>query len=149
MNNDQQFKNKRLTIGYLALGGGVILFVLTILLKDNATLGNYLKLIQGIGVFLVFWGIFMLFQASSYKKNPAILKKDMVESMDERKVWIRHHAGNNAFIFSAAASYLALLIVGMTREPIDPDLAWWVLAPLVSITLVVYIANLVYYENKY
>ncbi|MBP8996915.1 MAG: hypothetical protein KBG10_01375 [Anaerolineaceae bacterium] len=77
------------------------------------------------------------------------MKKDRVESLDERRVWIRNRAGNNAFIFGTAATYLTLLVVGMTREPINPDLAWWVLAAIVVITQIVFIVSLVGYENKY
>jgi len=149
MNYDQHPKYKPLIKGYLALGCGVILFILTVLLRDSAILGNYLKLLQGIGVFLAFWGVFMVFQAAIYKKNPATMKKDRIESFDERKIWIRNRAGNNAFIIGTAATYLTLLVVGMTREPINPDLAWWVLAAIVVITLIVFIVSLVWFENKY
>jgi len=62
---------------------------------------------------------------------------------------IRYRSGNNAFFFANATTYLALLIVGMTKAPINPDIAWWVLATIVSLTLVVYVGFLIYYENKY
>jgi uncharacterized membrane protein len=58
-------------------------------------------------------------------------------------------ASNNAFIFDIAAANIALLMVGVIQEPIDPDLAWWVLTGIVSGTLIIYAASLIWYESKY
>lgn len=147
-NNRQYHRNKQIN-GMFALGAGVLLFALSLILKSTSFPENYLKLAQGIGVFLILWGAMLLVQAYLYRKNPEALKKEVIDHFDERKTWIRYRSGYNAFLFGITSTYITLLVVGMTKASVDPDLAWWVLAGIVISTLVVFIVSLVIYENKY
>lgn len=149
MKNNQQYQRNKHIHGSIAIGAGVVLFALIFILKNTSVPENYNKLLQGIGVFLILWGVMILVQAYLYSKHPAALKKEMNEHLDERKTWIRYRSGYNAFLLGVGSTYIALLVVGMTKAAIDPDLAWWVLAGIVTSTLVVFVVSLVYYENKY
>ncbi len=148
MKNDPQYLKKKRVNGSLALGAGALLFALGVFLMNSVIAENYLKLLQGIGVFLVFWGLIMLIQAYLFKKNPASGRKEMVEEIDERKTWIRYRSGYNAFLFGIISTYITLLVVGRTQTSINPDVAWWVLAGIVILTSLVYIISLVVYENR-
>jgi len=149
MKNNPQYLRKKQVNGSLAMGAGAVLFALGLSLKNSLVAENYLKLLQGIGVFLVFWGLIMLIQAYLFKKNPASSRKEMVEDLDERKTWIRYRSGYNAFLVGIVSTYITLLVVGMTTTSINPDLAWWILAGIVVLTALVYIVSMVVYENRY
>jgi len=149
MKNNQQYQRNKHIHGSIALGAGAVLFALSFFLKNTSFPENYNKLLQGIGVFLILWGVMILVQVYLYSKHPAALKKEMIEHLDERKTWIRYRSGYNAFLLGVGSTYITLLVVGMTKAAIDPDLAWWVLAGIVTSTLVVFVISLVYYENKY
>ncbi len=149
MENNSHYRNKVRTTGVLLLGAGILFFVLGVVLGDKPALQTYLKLLQGIGVYLILMGVLNLVRAYFFQKNPTALQRDRIGSTDERKTWIRYRCGNNAFIFDIAAAIIALLVVGVIQEPIDPDLAWWVLTGIVSGTLIIYAASLIWYESKY
>jgi len=101
--------------GTLALGAGVTLFAVSLFLKNSLIAESYLKLLQGIGVFLIFGGAIMLIQAYVFKKNPASGRKEMVDELDERKTWIRYRSGNNAFLCGITSTYITMLVVGRTQ----------------------------------
>lgn len=149
MNNNPQYLRKKLLKGALLLGVGVVLFAISLFLKNGLIADSYVKLMQGIAVFLVFGGAFILIQAYVFKKNPASGRREMVEDLDERKTWIRYRSGNSAFIFGITSTYITLLVVGRTQTSINPDLAWWVLAGIIILTALVYIVSMVINENKY
>ncbi len=148
-NNNQQYQRNKLIHGLITLGAGTVLFVTSIILKNISIPENYNRLLQGIGVFLILWGVMILVQVYLYRKNPEALKKEIIDHLDERKTWIRFRSGYNAFLYGIVSTYITLLVAGMTRVAINPDLAWWILAGLVTSTLVVFIVSLVYYEQKY
>ena len=147
MKNRKQNINKSVII----LGvGGFILLITGILLKTFLpALQSYFKLIQGIGIFLFVTAIFNYFQSLNYKQNPEAMRKAQIESLDERKLWIRYRSGNNAFLFGIGITYLALLLTGVSSDAISADLVWWVLAGIVILTMMVYIVSLIIYEQKY
>jgi len=149
MNNNPQYLRKKQLKGSLALGAGAVLFAVSLFLKNSSISESYLKLLQGIGVFLVFGGSIMLIQAYVFKKNPASGRKEMVDDLDERKTWIRYRSGNNAFLCGITSTYITMLVVGRAQTSINPDVAWWVLAGIVILTSLVYIVSLVVYENRY
>lgn len=149
MKNNQEYQKQKTAAGIFSLLGGAILFALGLILENSGALADYLKLIQGVGVFLLLWGAFQVVRALLYRKDPAVLKKEMVENLDERNTWIRYRSGNNAFLVAIATTYIVLLVVGMTKESINPDPAWWVLAGIVVLTLLTYIISLLYYEKRY
>jgi len=149
MENNPHYRNKVRTTGVLLLGAGILFFVLGVVLGDKPALQPYLKLLQGIGVYLILMGIWNLGKTYFYQKSPTALQRDRIESVDERKTWIRYRSGNNAFIFDIAAVIIALLMVSVTHGPIDSDLAWWVLSGIIIGTLIVYMVSLVWYESKY
>lgn len=149
MENNPHYRNKVKTTGVLLLGSGILFFVLGVVLGAKPALQPYLKLLQGVGVYLIFMGAWNLVKTYFYQKNPTALQRDRIGSIDERKTWIRYRSGNNAFIFDIAVAIIALLVVGVIQEPIDPDLAWWVLTGIVSGTLIIYAASLIWYESKY
>ena len=147
MKNRKQYINKSVFIMGV---GGFILLIAGILLKTFLpALQSYFKLIQGIGIFLFVTAIFNYFQSLNYKRNPEAMRKAQIESLDERKLWIRYRSGNNAFLFGIGITYLALLLSGVSSETISADLVWWVLAVIVVLTMMVYIVSLIIYEQKY
>lgn len=149
MVNNPHYRNKVRTTGVLLLGVGILFFVLGVVLGDKPALQPYIKLLQGIGVYLIFMGVWNLVKTYFYQKSPTALQRDRIDSTDERKTWIRYRSGNNAFIFDIAAAIIALLVVGVIQEPIDPNLAWWGLTGIVTGTLIIYAASLIWYESKY
>lgn len=149
MKNEEQYQRNRKINSLLTLGAGALLVAFSFFAKSQASLVDYYKLIQGIGIFLLLWGVMMFVRAYLNRKNPTAMKKEMIDNLDERKTWIRYRSGYNAFIVVVAFTYVALLVVGMTTTAINPDLAWWVLAGIVVVTLAVFIISLVVYESKY
>ena len=149
MENNPHYRIKVRTTGVLLLGAGILFYVLGVVLGDKPALQPYLKLLQGIGVYLIFMGVWNLVKTYFYQKSPTALQRDRIDSTDERKTWIFYCSGNNAFIFDIAAAIIALLVVGVIQEPIDPYLAGWVLTGIVSGTLIIYMASLIWYESKY
>lgn len=149
MKNSPQYLRKKQLKGSLVLGTGAMLFAVSLFLKNSLIAESYLKLLQGIGVFLIIGGAIMLIQAYVFKKNPTSGRKEMVDELDERKTWIRYRSGNNAFLCGITSTYITMLVVGRTQTSINPDVAWWVLAGIVILTSLVYIISLVVYENRY
>jgi hypothetical protein len=150
MNNNNQNQKQEAVKGIILLTPGVFLLAAgAVLVNILPTLRPYLKLAQGIGLFLIVIGLWNVIQYFNYKKNPTALKKARVESMDERKLWIRYRSGNNAFKFGITITYLLLLVCGATQGGISADLIWWGLAAVVVGTLVVYVVSLIRYESKY
>ncbi len=149
MDNKTKFIKTKKMQGILLICAGVILVFPALILNQQMSLQVYLKLAKGLGLFLILWGIWTLFRTRSYLRNPAVLNQDSIQSTDERSSWIRYRAGSNAFYTGAGLTYLALLVIGVTNKPIDPNLAWWALAGIVVATLLMYIISLVVYEGKY
>lgn len=149
MENQNSYKKSEMTQGSVMLATGILLFIFGTLKLFSADWRPYLHLIEGIGVFLIAVGGWKLFQVYRFKKNPEALRQVRVESMDERKLWIQYRSGNNAFKAGVTLTYLLLLAVGATENPISTDLIWWIIAGIVVITLFVYIFSLVRYESIY
>ncbi|MBA4375879.1 MAG: hypothetical protein C0401_06875 [Anaerolinea sp.] len=150
MNNNSKNQKQEAVTGGILLVFGILLFVAGLVLKSILPVFEpYLKLVESIGFFLVAVGIWNLVKHFNYQKNPTALRKARVENMDERKLWIRYHAGNNAFKFGITAAYLALLVTGVTQGSISSDWVWWGLAFIVVGTMVVYIVSVIRYENMY
>lgn len=147
MKNQQS--NRELVLGVASIVLGGLLFLLSWWLRSAFPNLSYSKLAEGIGIFTIGIGIWKLVQYINYTKNPTALRKARVESMDERKLWIRYHAGYNAFLFSVVVTYLALLIVGMAPSAIDLNNAWTALAGIVIGLMAVYIISLILLEKKY
>lgn len=147
MKNQQS--NRELVLGVASIVLGGLLFLLSWWLRSAFPNLSYSKLAEGIGIFTIGVGIWKLVQYINYTKNPTALRKARVESMDERKLWIRYHAGYNAFLFSVVVTYLALLIVGMAPSAIDLNNAWTALAGIVIGLMAVYIISLILLEKKY
>ncbi len=147
MKNQQSNRELALGVASIVLGG--LLFLLSWWLRSAFPNLSYSKLAEGIGIFTIGVGIWKLVQYINYTKNPTALRKARVESMDERKLWIRYHAGYNAFLFSVVVTYLALLIVGMAPSAIDLNNAWTALAGIVIGLMAVYIISLILLEKKY
>lgn len=135
--------------GSVMSGIGVVLFVISLFTFNNPTFIPYLHLVQGIGLFLVVVGIWNLIQYRRYQKNPGAEKRARIEGTDERRLWIQYRSGSNAFKVGITMTYLALLFTGATEKAISSDLAWWVLAAIVVVTLMVYVISLVQYEKTY
>lgn len=151
MDNNQQYPKQVAVKGWSLIGGAILLFIagLIITALSPADIRPYIKLTEGISVFLFTVGAWQLWQYISYKRNPSSLMKARVESMDERKLWIGYRSGNNAFKYGVTVTYLALLLTGIKETPIPADYAWWGLAFIVTSTLILYIVSLVHYEGKY
>lgn len=151
MDNNKQYPKQVAVKGWLLIGGAILLIIagMVITALSPAYTRPYTKLTEGIGIFLLFIGIRYLWQYFAYKRNPTSLMKSRVESMDERKLWIRYRSGNNAFKYGITVTYLALLVVGIEEGEIPVDYAWWGLAFIVTFTMIVYIVSLVHYEGKY
>ena len=151
MDNNQQYPKQVAVKGWALIGAAILLFIagLIITALSPADARPYIKLSEGISVFLLAIGAWHLWQYFSYKRNPSSLIKARVESMDERKLWIGYRSGNNAFKYGITVTYLALLLTGIEEVQIPADYAWWGLAFIVTSTLIVYIISLVRYEGKY
>lgn len=141
--------NRELVKGLILLGLGVVLFVFSMFTFKSHLFIPYHSIIEGIGLFLAVVGIWNLIQHLRYQKHPDIAKRAMVESTDERQLLIKSRSGNNAFKVGVTATYLALLFAGATEDSISSDLAWWVLAGIVVLTLIVYIVSIIRYEKMY
>jgi len=147
---DQKSKlNRELVKGLVLLGLGAVLFAFSMLTFKSFLLIPYHSILEGIGLFLGVVGIWNLVQYLRYQKNPEIAKKARVESTDERQLLIKSRSGNNAFKVGVTATYLALLFTGATENVISSDIAWWVLAAIVVITLLVYIVSIIRFEKLY
>ena len=147
MKNQQSNRELALGVASIVLGG--LLFLLSWWLRSAFPNPGYSKLAEGIGIFTIGVGIWKFVQHIIYTKYPTALRKARVESMDERKLWIRYHAGYNAFLFSIGITYLALLIVGMAASAINPNTAWTVMAGIFIGIMAVYIVSLILLEKKY
>jgi len=149
MNDQKSYQSAELIKGSVTLGLGILLFIVGAINFFSADWRPYLHLMEGIGLFLIAVGGWNLLQFIRYKKNPDALRKVRVESMDERRLWIQYRSGNNAFKVGVTMTYLFLLAVGATENPLSIDLIWWVLAGIVVITGTVYVISLVRYEQIY
>ena len=151
MDNKKQYPKQVALKGWLLIGGAVVLIIagLIVSVLSPSYTRPYTKMTEGIGIFLLAVGIWYLWQYFSFKRNPTALVKSRIESMDERKLWIRYRSGNNAFKFGITITYLALLLSGIVEGNIPVDYAWWGLAFIVVSTMIVYIISLVYFEGKY
>jgi len=151
MNNNQQYPKQVAKKGWLLIGGAILLITAGLIISalSPAHTRPYTKLTEGIGIFLLAIGIWYLWQYFAFKRNPTSLMKARVESMDERKLWIRYQSGNNAFKYGITVTYIEMLLAGIMEGEIPVDYAWWGLAFIVVSTMVVYIVSLVHYEGKY
>lgn len=149
MENNMKKQNAEVVRGCVMSGGGVVLFVISLFTFNNPAFIPYLHLLQGIGLFLIVVGVWNLVQHWRYQKDPNAQKRARIEGTDERRLWIQYRSGSNAFKVGVTMTYLALLFVGATEKDLSSDLAWWVLAAIVVVTLVVYVASLVQYEKTY
>lgn len=120
MDNQKSFQSAELVKGSATLGFGIVLFIVGAINFYSATWRPYLHLLEGIGLFLIVVGGWNLLQYLRYKKNPEVLRKVRVESMDERKLWIQSRSGNNAFKVGITLTYLFLLVVGATDTLCQP-----------------------------
>jgi len=151
MDKNNRYPRQVAVKGWLLIGGAILLIAagMVITALSPVTTRPYTKLTEGIGIFLLFIGIWYLWQYFTYKRNPTSLMKSRVESMDERNLWIRYQSGNNAFKYGITVTYIELLLSGIMEGEIPVDYAWWGLAFIVVSTMIVYIVSLVHYEGKY
>lgn len=136
--------------GLIGLSAGILVLVGGFILRNMATsLAPFLKLIEGIGFFIVLVSIMALIKVRVQNRDPQVARQARIESQDERLQLIRSRSGNNAFFVSQVLIYLALLISGQFVTPISQDLVWFTLAAIVIVSWAVYVGSLVVYEKRY
>jgi hypothetical protein len=136
--------------GLIGLSAGLLVVIAAFILHNqNESLAPFIKLFEGIGVFIVLTSIVALVKVRMQSRNPEMARQARIETQDERLQLIRSRSGNNAFFVSQALIYLALLFSGQFVTPISQDLVWYTLAVIVIVSWVVYVGSLIVYEKRY
>ncbi len=112
MNQQEKYVNTKLRLSTIFLVVGVILFVAGILLQiSDLNLPFNVRIISGLGIFLVGVAIAYRVKYGSAKKDPLATQRLVNAERDERMVLIRAKAGNRAYFCSAILTYGLLLWV--------------------------------------
>lgn len=138
-------------IGWILLVFGILLLVVGTVYRqvmpDAAMLG---RLVMSFGIFFTGWGLISLSRRLAALKDPQAVRRLEIEERDERSLAIRDRAGYGAYMFTAIASAVGLIIYsGLTQDRPGFDLMWWYLAFLVVGPGVYYVIALVRLRDRY
>lgn len=148
MNNPMEWINRRMRLGWLLLGAGLLVGVLgTILPALVSDLPFNARLVTGVGILLAGAGIGYVVRYGAARRQPQVARRLASEERDERMQAIRARAGNRAYWVSTGLAYLGLMWVSFAENgslpPLSTDALWYFLAGVVILPFIVYAASLV------
>ena len=137
---NQNTKTNRANYGLIALAAGIVLFAAGLILRKTipGTIADT-RLLEGLGILMAGWGIIPLIRAIGARRDPAAVRRAMLEEGDERAMEVRHHAGYISFMVSSALS--AVVLVGysaFTRGQTGFDPLWIALVVLTVGPMIVF-----------
>jgi hypothetical protein len=140
MTNPEIKKSPRSLFGWAAVVGGILLFLVGLGLRMYlpGTIADT-RLLEGLGILLVGWGVIPLINTLLSRRNPKAAHRRHLDENDERALSIRNQAAFSALIVSEAGSSLLLIVYSaMTRGQSGFDPLWLGLVGLVIIPIGVY-----------
>lgn len=133
-----------LVFGAVLLAAGAIYRQVT---PDAAMIG---KLVVSFGIFFAGWGLISLSRGLAALKDPQAARRMAIEEQDERNLAIRDRAGYGAYIFSAVAAAVGLIVYSwLSRDQPGFDPLWWYLAFLVIAPGLYYVIALVRLREQF
>jgi ABC-type uncharacterized transport system permease subunit len=145
--------NRRLRLGWMLLVAGLIVAVIGILLPVLAgDLPFNARIITGLGIVLLGIGVARLVHYGAVRRDARAARRLIAEERDERTQILNARAGNRAYWISAALAYGGLMWVSLSDNgslpPLSADALWYFLAALVVVPFIVYIASLLYDQQR-
>jgi len=140
-------------LGWLFLGGGLVVGLMGILLERQAAPGPFnSRLLTGLGILLLGIGAGYLVRYRAALKDSAAARRLVAEERDERSLLIRAQAGNRAYWISAGLFYLGLMWASFAANGSLPalggDVLWYFLAAGVLLPFGVYLASVLSDERN-
>jgi hypothetical protein len=152
MSSQGEWVGRQLRMGRALIGAGAALAVFGVVLPVFAgDLPFNERIITGLGILIFGMGVARLVQYTSARRDPQAARRLAAENRDERTRTLRGRAGQRAYLCSAVLAYTALMWVSIASNgslpALSADAVWWVLAAIVVVPMLVYIASLVYDEQ--
>jgi ABC-type uncharacterized transport system permease subunit len=153
MSSQAEWVGRQVRLGRALIGAGAALAVFGVVLPVVAgDLPFNERIITGLGLFVFGLGVARLVQYASARRDPQAARRLAAENRDERTRLLRGRAGQRAYFCSAALAYAALMWVSFASNgslpALSADAVWWVLAGVVVVPMLVYIASLVFDERR-
>jgi len=147
-----QQKKKRFAISF-GLIGLIITSTGIILEMMKIYTGFENRLITSVGLLFIGEGFANWMQCLAAKKDESSVKRDIIESTDERLIIIRFRAGNRGFRISIAITYALLMWESLSFSDLVPilseELRWYWLALAVIVPFAVYVISYLYDEANF
>ena len=153
MSNYSQWVQQKLRLGWAFLAAGVIVAAAGAWIgSEFAYLPYNFRIITGLGILLAGVGFSFLVRYWHARKNGAEARRVSAAERDERMLLIRARAGNRAFWVSLGLTYTGLMWASFAANGSLPELSgdtlWFFLAGAVLVPFIVYIASIVYDQNR-
>lgn len=143
MNNSQKIFAERKRSAIIIMAAGGVIVIIGLLLQFTAiALPFRPQLVGGLGFFIFGWGLAGWIQARAYLSDPKAGQRAINEEKDERNLYIRAKAAEQAYWIMVALALLLLFWLSFSSiglpQPSD-DMLWYVLAGIVVLPFVVFI----------
>jgi hypothetical protein len=146
MTNPEIKKSPRSLFGWAGVVGGILLFLagLGLRLYLPGSIADT-RLLEGLGILLIGWGVIPLVQTIKSLINPLSARRERLAESDERATILRNQAGFDAFLFAIVANSILLVVYSaFTRGQTGFDPIWLGLVVLVVSPIIVFSVTLLW-----
>jgi hypothetical protein len=153
MNNNLNWLNRQVRLGWIFLAVGLVLALAGIVLQRSVdNLPFNARIITGLGILLLGIAVSFLVRYGAVRRDPKAAARLVSEERDERMQIIRARAGNRAYWLSALLTYALLMWVSFSQNgslpALSADALWYILAGLVIVPFGVYAASMAYDQHN-
>ena len=132
---------KKLSI-FMIVSGIIFILLGTYLMVSNKTSSTITGLLFGIGSGLFGVGLANIISSNTYKKNPKLYEKILIEQNDERNIFIQYKARAKASKIVIYLNSLFVIVLSAFSMPL------WVILSEVGI-IAIHSLSILYFINKY
>ncbi len=153
MNKHTQWVKKQVRLGWLLLAGGVVIFVISLLLPAIIpTAGFNTRIIGGVGILVAGMGVANIVRFYGVSRDPQAVRRVVSAERDERLRAIRARAGNRAYFASAVLIYAMLMWLSFSANGslprLNDDTLWLCLAATLILPFFIYAFTIIDEQRK-
>ena len=152
MNNQMEWINRKVRLGWLVFTAAIIFAAIGIILEWQIKPQSFNpKYITSLGIVLFALGISRLSMYLPGRRSPQAAARVAATVNDERKITIRDKAGYGAYCFSTILTVVGMLWVGGAEHRGQPflsvDIIWYYLVALFLLPFCFYVVSIYYYQR--
>ena len=152
MNNQMEWINRKVRLGWLVFTAAIIIAAIGITLEWQIKPQSFNpKYITSLGIVLFVLGISRLTMYLPGRRSPQAAARVSAELRDERKIAIRNKAGFGAYSLSTILVVVGMLWIGGAEHRGQPilsaDTIWYYLVALFLIPSCFYAVSIFYYQR--